>query len=168
MLLQAPLPWHCSPPHPPPLPHRPIPAALPCRYRLLSDATKAKENLDGLDLVGQLLGVAWAPVETPIEALAIAPPPPPLPPAVAAAEGLLEETGAGVEGMGGGIKLTGQVGGVDGGGEGRGRWPPSLPACLPALWSLVVCVQHMAPPCANHQPLLRAAAPLPGCRAARR
>jgi hypothetical protein len=51
-------------------------------------------------------------VETPIEALAIAPPPPPLPPAVAAVE-VLEEAGPGPEGMGGGIKLTGQVRRVD-------------------------------------------------------
>ena len=89
--------------------------------------------------MGQLLGVAWAPVETPIEALAIAPPPPPLPPAVAAVEGL-EEAGAGPEGMGGGIKLTGQVRGVDG--EGGS-------ACLPARLLVLpwVCVQHMPPPC---------------------
>ncbi|KAI7845041.1 hypothetical protein COHA_001407 [Chlorella ohadii] len=54
------------------------------QYKLLSDATKAKENLNGLDIVGHQLQVAWTAVETPIEALvsaAIAPPP--LPPGVA-------------------------------------------------------------------------------------
>ncbi|PSC72790.1 Splicing factor isoform 1 [Micractinium conductrix] len=40
------------------------------QYRSLADATKAKENLHGLDLAGNVLAVEWAPVEVP---------PPPLP-----------------------------------------------------------------------------------------
>lgn len=85
---------------------------LPClyhRYRLLSDATKAKENLSGLDIVGHQLGVGWANVETPVEAVAIAPPPPPLPVAMAAAEQVADQLDEPAEGTGGGLKLTGQV-----------------------------------------------------------
>ena len=47
--------------------HVPLPSR---RYRSLADATKAKENLHGLDLAGNVLAVEWAPVEVP---------PPPLP-----------------------------------------------------------------------------------------
>ncbi|KAL4858455.1 RNA-binding protein 39 [Chlorella vulgaris] len=74
------------------------------QYRLLADATKAKENLNGLDIVGHKLGVGWANIETPVEAMAVAPPPPPLPPVVAAMESLDD----GGEGAVGGLKLTGQ------------------------------------------------------------
>jgi RNA-binding protein 39 len=87
------------------------------QYRLLADAAKAKENLSGLDIVGQTMGVDWAPVEAPAAAAAPAPMPvavaaPPLPATVAAlAAGAavsvpeaLDEN----EGGGGGIKLTGQ------------------------------------------------------------
>ncbi|EFN58013.1 hypothetical protein CHLNCDRAFT_57088 [Chlorella variabilis] len=78
------------------------------QYRLLSDATKAKENLSGLDIVGHQLGVGWANVETPVEAVAIAPPPPPLPVAMAAAEQVADQLDEPAEGTGGGLKLTGQ------------------------------------------------------------
>lgn len=81
------------------------------QYQLLSDATKAKENLHGLDLVGHKLGVTWASMDAPLEAMAIAPPPPPLPmpppqmqmPPLAEP---LDETADGTGG--GGLKLTGQ------------------------------------------------------------
>lgn len=98
---------------------RPGPAALPpphppLRYRLLSDATKAKENLHGLDIVGHTLEVNWAPAEVPVEQLALpaAAAPPPLPPGVPPpVTNLPESLNEGVEAgtVGGGLKLTGQV-----------------------------------------------------------
>ncbi|KAL4443698.1 hypothetical protein ABPG75_011435 [Micractinium tetrahymenae] len=84
------------------------------QYRLLSDATKAKENLHGLDIVGHQMEVAWAPAEVPVEQLALAgaAAPPPLPPGVPPPvtnlpESLNEGGEAGT--VGGGLKLTGQA-----------------------------------------------------------
>ncbi|KAL4447210.1 hypothetical protein ABPG77_007243 [Micractinium sp. CCAP 211/92] len=85
------------------------------QYRLLSDATKAKENLHGLDIVGRTLEVNWAPAEVPVEQLALAgaaAAPPPLPPGVPPpVTNLPESLNEGVEGgtVGGGLKLTGQA-----------------------------------------------------------
>ena len=100
------------------------------RYSQLGDATKAKEALQGLDIVGHAMVVTWTSLETPLEALAVAPPMPAMPalggaglPGLAAGGGLLaqaqaavpvelpENLGEGVEGasggVGGGLKLTG-------------------------------------------------------------
>lgn len=118
-MLLPPLPSH------PPLPLLTLlPAPVLRRYQLLADATKAKENLHGLDIVGHSMVVTWTSLDTPLEALAIAPPMPAMPalgpggvalPGMAAAAGmpveLPENLGEGVEGasggVGGGLKLTG-------------------------------------------------------------
>lgn len=82
------------------------------QYRLLADATRAKENLAGLDLGGYQMGVNWCSIDTPLAALAIAPPPPAMPPpGVAPAAAMADALDEGAEGgtVGGGLKLTGQA-----------------------------------------------------------